>query len=162
MEWFSKRQPDDPRWGAPEPPFAQPPVVAPTRMAFVGAIVDDPVSVAWHLGEVFDTAVSVLAVDGPAGLPRATVALGDCSLALYPIPSNPAESVHVWGRVYDRARCLALGLLVDDQETAERALLDAGVAVHCRVPDGAAVLDPASLPFPVVLTDRLLPGDPRA
>jgi hypothetical protein len=161
VEWFSKRQPDDPRWGAPEPAFVQPPVVEPTRMAFVGAIVDDPVSVAWHLGEVFDTAVSVHAVDGPAGLPRATVALGDCSLALYPIPSNPAESVHVWGRVYDRARCLSLGLLVDDQPAAERALLDAGVAVHCRVSDGASVLDTAALPFPVVLTDHLLPGDPR-
>jgi methylmalonyl-CoA/ethylmalonyl-CoA epimerase len=161
VEWFSRRQPDDPRWGAPEPPFTQPPVIAPRRVAFVGAIVDDPVAVAWHLGEVFDTEATVLSVDGPASLPRAAVALGDCSLALYPIPSNASESVHVWGRVYDRARCLALGLEVDDREDAERALLDAGVGVHCRGSDGAAVLDPAALPFPVVLTDRLLPGDPR-
>jgi hypothetical protein len=130
-------------------------------VAFVGAVVDDPVAVAWHLGEVFDTEATVLSVDGPASLPRAAVALGDCSLALYPLPSNAAESTHVWGRVYDRARCLALGLEVDDREAAERALLDAGVGVHCRSSDGAAVLDPVSLPFPVVLTDRLLPGDPR-
>jgi catechol 2,3-dioxygenase-like lactoylglutathione lyase family enzyme len=162
VEWFSKRQPDDPRWGAPEPPFVRPPVVTPTHVAFVGAIVDDPVTVAWHLGEVFGTAVSVLAADGPAALPRATVAVGDCSLALYPIPSNAAESAHVWGRVYDRARCLALGLVIDDQAAAERALLDAGVGVHCRASDGAAVLDPAAVPFPVVLTEGLLPGDPRA
>ena len=67
----------------------------------------------------------------------------------------------MWGRVYDRARCLALGLVVDDLDRAECALADAGVGVHYRAPDGAAVLDPAGLPFPVVLTDRLLPGDPR-
>jgi hypothetical protein len=162
VEWFSKRQPDDPRWGAPEPPFARPPVVAPTHVAFVGAIVDDPMTVARHLGDVFGTEVSVFASDGPASLPRAAVALGDCSLALYPIPPDASESVHVWGAVYDRARCLALGLAVADQPAAERALFDAGVAVHCRTPDGAAVLDPAALPFPVVLAERLLPGDPRA
>jgi hypothetical protein len=136
-------------------------VIEPTHVAFVGAIVDDPVAVACHLGDVFDTQVSILAVDGPAALPRATVALGDCTLALYPIPSRPAESVAVWGHVYDRARCLALGLVVDDPAGAERALIEAGVGVHYRASDGAAVLDPAGLPFPVVLTDRLLPGDPR-
>ena len=161
IEWFSKRQEDDPRWGAPEPPFLSEPVVTPTRVAFVGAIVDDPVSTAWHLGEVLDTEASILSADGPADSPRAVVALGDCALALYPIPSSPDESVHVWGAAYDRARCLALGLTVDDVGAAERALADAGVGVHHRVHDGSAVLDPTGLPFPVVLTDHLLPGDPR-
>ena len=60
------------------------PVVKPINVAFVGAIVDDPVGAAQHLGEVFDIDVSILAVDGPTSLPRATVALGDCVLALYP------------------------------------------------------------------------------
>ena len=161
IEWFSKRQGDDPRWGEPEPPFALEPVVRPTRVAFVGAIVDDPVSAAWHLGEVFDTEVSILAVDGPADKPRAAIALGDCVLALYAIPSSPLESHHVWGAVYDRARCLALGLVVDDVGAAERALGDAGVGVHHRVNDGSVVLGPVGLPFPVLLTDHLLPGDPR-
>ena len=133
----------------------------PTQVAFVGAIVDDPVSTAWHLGEVLDTDVSILAVDGPANSPRAAIALGDCVLALYPVPSSPLESVHVWGAVYDRARCLALGLVVDDVAAAERALGDAGVGVHHRTSDGSVVLDPRGLPFPVVLTDHLLPGDPR-
>jgi catechol 2,3-dioxygenase-like lactoylglutathione lyase family enzyme len=161
VEWYSKRQHDDPRWGAPEPPFVREPVVKPTRVAFVGAIVDDPVSTAWHLGEVFDTDVSILAVDGPASLPRATVALGDCVLALYPIPSSPLESEHVWGHAYDRARCLALGLTVEDLAAAEQALAGAGVGVHRRAGDGSVVLDPTALPFPVLLTETLLPGDPR-
>jgi hypothetical protein len=161
IEWYSKRQGDDPRWGAPVPAFVGDPVVLPTHVAFVGAIVDDPVSTAWHLGEVLDTEVSILAVDGPADSPRAAVALGDCVLALYPVPSSAPESVHVWGAVYDRARCLALGLTVEDIGTAERALHDAGVGVQHRVNDGSVVLDPRALPFPILLTDHLLPGDPR-
>ena len=163
VEWFSKRQPDDPRWGAPEPPFVRPPVVAPTRMAFVGAIVDDPVSVAWHLGEVFDTEVSVLAVDGPGGaapgdgrarrlLPRAV-----------PDPVQPGrERARVGTGLRPRPLPRPRSPGRRPGSCRARALLEAGVAVHCRVSDGAVVLDPASLPFPVVLTDRLLPGDPRA
>jgi hypothetical protein len=68
----------------------------------------------------------------------------------------------VWGAVHNRPRCLALALTVDDVAAASRALHDAGVGVHHRSPDGSLVLDPAHLPFPVVLTDHLLPGDPRA
>jgi hypothetical protein len=161
VEWYSKRQDDDPRWGAPEPAFATAPVVRPTRVAFVGAIVDDPASAASHLGEVFDTDVSILAVDGPTSVPRATVALGDCVLALYPIPPSAQESERIWGGVYERARCLALGLTVDDLAAAEQALAGAGVRVRDRVGDGSLVLDPTTLPFPVVLTESLLPGDPR-
>jgi catechol 2,3-dioxygenase-like lactoylglutathione lyase family enzyme len=50
IEWFSKRQDDDPRWGAPEPPFVIEPVVRPRRVAYVAAIVDDPAATAAHLG----------------------------------------------------------------------------------------------------------------
>ncbi|MEX1008697.1 MAG: VOC family protein [Acidimicrobiia bacterium] len=165
VEWFSKRQHDDPRWGAPEPTFLREPVVRPTHVAYVGAIVDDPVGAAQRFGVVLDTSVSVVAADGPAersaDSPHAVVALGDCVLALYPIPSTAQESERIWGGVYDRARCLALGLAVDDLGVAERALRDAGVAVHYRTSDGSVVIDPGALPFPVVLTNRLLPGDPR-
>jgi Glyoxalase/Bleomycin resistance protein/Dioxygenase superfamily len=161
VEWYSKVQDDDPRWDAPEPPFEIAPVVTTRHVGCVGAIVDDPVHTARHLAAVFDTEATVEAIDGPADVLRATVALGDCVLALYPIPATADESRRVWGGVYDRARCLSLGLVVDDLVAAERALLDAGVAVHHRGPDGALVLDPTELPFPVVLTDHLLPGDPR-
>ena len=161
VEWYANRQPDDPRWGAPEPAFPREPVVAPTHVAFVGAIVDDPIGAARHFGAVFDTAVRVLAEGGPADVPHAAVDLGDCMLALYPVPPSAQESERIWGGEYDRARCLSLGLTVTDLGAAERALRHAGVAVHHRTSDGAAVLDPSALPFPIVLTDRLLPGDPR-
>ena len=81
-------------------------------------------------------------------------------LALYPIPPDEATSRAVWGGAYDRPRCLALGLTVADQRLAERALDAAGVPVHHRANDGRAVLV-AGLPFPVVLGDQLLTGDPR-
>jgi hypothetical protein len=82
-------------------------------------------------------------------------------LALYPVPPDAATSSAVWGGVYEKPRCLALGLTVVEQGVAERALGTAGVPVHHRAGNGSAVLVDG-LPFPVVLTDRLLTGDPRA
>ena len=46
--------------------------------------------------------------------------------------------------------------------TAEHVLADAGQALLHRAGNGSVVLDPGALPFPVVLTDSLLDGDPRA
>ena len=43
----------------------------------------------------------------------------------------------------------------------ERALAAEQVVVHHRTGDGRVVLDPSVLPFPVLLTEELLPGDPR-
>ena len=160
VEWASHVQDDDPRWGAPEPPFVRPPVVVVQQMAFVGALAADPVADARRLGEVLDTVVTVLDPTAPADVPHATVDLADCVLALYPLPS-PQQSDAIWGTVQTRPRCLALGLTVADLATAEAALGAEGVEVRRRTSDGALVLDTAQLPFPVVLTDRLLRGDPR-
>ena len=161
LEWASHVQDDDPRWGAPLPPFVQDPVVNVERMAFVGAIVRDPARDGEHLAEVLDTAVIRYAHDDAVDRPHAALDLGDCLLALYPIPTDGATSRAVWGGVYERPRCLALGLTAADQGAAERALDAAGVPVHHRAGDGRAVLV-AGLPFPVVLGDRLLRGDPRS
>ncbi len=63
--------------------------------------------------------------------------------------------------MYDRPRCLALGLTVTDQGLAERSLDAVGVPVHHRAGGESAVLVDG-LPFPVVLTEQLLTGDPRS
>jgi hypothetical protein len=162
IEWFSKRQDDDPRWGAPEPPFTVEPVVRPRHVAYVAAIVTDPAATAAHLGDVLDTDSSVLDRDAAPDAVAATVDLGDCTLALFPAPPSAAESERVWGAVHDRPRCVALALTVDDVPSAVDALHDAGVGVHHRNGDGSLVLAPANLPLPLVVTDGLLPGDPRA
>ena len=161
IEWYSKRQDDDPRWGAPEPAFAVEPVVRPRQVAYVAAIVDDPTATAAHLGDVLDTDTSVLDVAGAPDAVAAAVDLGDCMLALYPVPPSAAESERVWGAVHDRPRCLALALTVDDRTSAVNALADAGVGIHHNSSDGSLVLDTAELPFPLILADHLLPGDPR-
>jgi hypothetical protein len=165
LEWASHVQDDDPRWGAPEPPFVTDPVVDVEHLAFVGAIVRDPVSDGARLAHVLDTDLITYEVayehSGAVDAAHCALDLGDCLLALYPVPPEEATSRAVWGGAYARPRCLSLGLSVADQEQAERALVAAGVPVHHRASDGRAVLV-EGLPFPIVLTDQLLPGDPRA
>jgi catechol 2,3-dioxygenase-like lactoylglutathione lyase family enzyme len=160
LEWASHMQDDDPRWGAPVPPFVAEPVVSVERMAFVGAIVRDPVSDGERLAQVLDTALVAYEHGDAPDAAHCALDLGDCMLALYPIPPDEATSRAVWGGVYERPRCLALGLTVADQAVAERALDASGVPVHHRAGDGSAVLV-AGLPFPVMLNDQLLAGDPR-
>ena len=163
LEWGSHVQEDDPRWGAPMLSYVEPPVVAVELMAFVAALVRDPASDARRLAEVLDTAMFEYG-DGDslgADVPHATLDLGDCMLALYPVPADKQMSRDIWGGVHDRPRCIALALSVADQTIAERALAAEGVTVHHRAGDGRVVLDPSALPFPVVLTEHLLPGDPR-
>jgi catechol 2,3-dioxygenase-like lactoylglutathione lyase family enzyme len=163
LEWASHVQGDDPRWGAPLLPFVTPPVVAVERMAFVAALVRDPAADVRRLADVFDTGWVEYGDAGELGpdVPAAALDLGDCMLALYPVPPDEATSRAVWGGHHDRPRCIALALSVADQTVAERALAAEGVGVHRRGGDGRAVLDPEVLPFPVVLTEQLLPGDPR-
>jgi hypothetical protein len=161
LEWASHVQDDDPRWGAPEPPFVTDPVVDVRHMAFVGAIVRDPASAGARLAQVLDTDLVAYEHGGPVDVAHCALDLGDCLLALYPVPPDEATSRAVWGGAYGRPRCLSLGLSVADQDQAERALAAAGLPVHHRASDGRAVLVDG-LPFPIVLTDQLLPGDPRA
>jgi hypothetical protein len=160
FEWASHVQDDDPRWGAPPPPYVGEPVVNVERMAFVGAIVRDPERDGERLADVLDTQLVAYDHDGALDVPHCALDLGDCMLALYPVPPDAPTSSTVWGGVHEKPRCLALGLTVADQGLAERALDAAGAGVHHRTGDGRAVLV-AGLPFPIVLTDQLLPGDPR-
>jgi hypothetical protein len=158
FEWGSHVQEDDPRFGAAPLPFVEAPVVAVEHMAFVAALVADPRVDGRRLAEVLDTPL----VDYGDGLgpdvPHAALDLGDCLLALYPL--DEATSREIWGGLHARPRCIALALSVVDQRVAERALAAEGVVVHHRDADGRAVLVDG-VPFPVVLTEALLPGDPR-
>jgi catechol 2,3-dioxygenase-like lactoylglutathione lyase family enzyme len=160
LEWSDFTVEEDPRTGAPEPPFPAPPLVDVTHLAFVGAVVDDPVAAARRMEEAFATAVTFEAPDAEPGAPVAGVSLGDCTLALFPLDQDGGDAR--WGRRHDRPRVSLLGLAVDDLTAASRALERAGVAA---VRSGAAmlVLDPAATgDVEIALVDRLLPGDPRA
>ena len=93
-------------------------------------------------------------------MPSAVVTLGDCPLAPHRLPSTEEESRSIWGGVRDRPRCLASGLVIDDLVESVRVLKGSGLNVHHRCRDGAVILDAGQLPFPVVLRETLLPGDP--
>ncbi len=161
LEWGSHVQEDDPRFGAAPLPFTEPPVIAVDRMAFVGAVVADPVLDGRRLAAVLDTDLVDYGVDRGPDVPRTALDLGDCMLALYPLPPDEGTSLAIWGGRHARPRCVALALSVVDERVAERALAAEGVEVHHRDADDRAVLVDG-VPFPVILTETLLPGDPRA
>jgi Glyoxalase/Bleomycin resistance protein/Dioxygenase superfamily len=156
IEWASHVQDDDPRWGGPIPAFTVEPVVDVPRLAFVAAVTNDPVADAERLASVLDTDLAVLDDHRRPDRPWATVALGDCALALYPLVAD------VWGQPVDRPRCIAMGLQVEDLGDSERRLAAVEVRASAHPDDGTAVLLPPAVPFPIVLVDRLLPGDPRS
>jgi catechol 2,3-dioxygenase-like lactoylglutathione lyase family enzyme len=161
LEWASHVQDDDPRWGAAPMPLTEAPAVAVDRMAFVAAVVADPAVDGRRLAAVLDTDLVEYGEGIGSDVPEAALDLGDCMLALYPLPPDEGASVAIWGGRHERARCIALALSVVDQRVAELALAAEGVVVHHRGADGRSVLVDG-LPFPVVLTETLLPGDPRA
>jgi catechol 2,3-dioxygenase-like lactoylglutathione lyase family enzyme len=161
IEWAEVTIPEDPRLGAPLPPFSTEPVLAVARHAYVGAVVSDPVATARFLGALVGTGVTFETPGLPATEPAAGVGLGDCTLALFPLP----DQADLWGRPYPRPRTHLLALGVEDVGAAADAAEAAGYPVlrrHHGHHGPMAVLDPASTGgVQTALVDRLLPGDPR-
>jgi catechol 2,3-dioxygenase-like lactoylglutathione lyase family enzyme len=159
FEWSAFTVKEDPRAGAPEPPFVVEPLVPVTHHAFVGAVVDAPEAAAAQLAAIIGTRVTFITPDAPIGAPVAGVDLGDCTLALYRLARE--ESPEIWGRQHDRPRVSAFGLRVDDLDQTRAALRDASVRL-LRDDGGALVVDPRDTgDIEVVIVDDLLPGDPR-
>jgi methylmalonyl-CoA/ethylmalonyl-CoA epimerase len=159
VQWSSVRVEDDPHWGGSDPPLKLAPLVDVTRLAFVGALVREPEKLAARLASLFETDSTFLDADSP-GEPRATVSVGDCLVALYALP-GAGEDVEWWGASYSAPRFHCLGLEVTDVPGAVRALRSVDLAHAVTNPVGHALCSGTPLPFPVVLTDVLLPGDPR-
>jgi hypothetical protein len=160
IEWYGGESENDPRFGTPVPPYPVEPVLQVTRMAFGGAVVEDPEGAAEYLAGLFGTHVSFLAADAPPGSPRAGVSLADMTLALYDIPDE-ASSQELWGHVYRRPQTSNLGVLVPDLSVASAALSAAAVPT-LRQDERQIVIHPdATGGVVLVVVDELLPGDPR-
>jgi Glyoxalase/Bleomycin resistance protein/Dioxygenase superfamily len=161
FQWSTFELPVDPRFGAP-PPDAPPAnrVLAPvTQHAFVGALVVDPLASAGLFASLLGTPVTFVHADAAPGHPMAGVSLGDCTLALFPLPGDDGRAL--WGHTYERPRTHLLALRVDDLGAATDALHRAGITI-VRWEGGLVVLDPAATGgVQIALTDALLPGDPR-
>ena len=159
FEWSDFTVPEDPRVGAPVPPFVVPPLIDVTHHAFVGALVDEPVGAAEWMATTFGTTVTFTRAQATPGEEHAGVSLGDCTLALAPLV--PDESAALWGRPHERPAVVTLGLRVADLEAARVVLPGAGVGILREAP-GRLVLDPATTgDLQVTLVADLLPGDPR-
>jgi catechol 2,3-dioxygenase-like lactoylglutathione lyase family enzyme len=160
LEWSEFTVPEDPRAGAPVPDHTRPPALDVIQLAFVGAVVDDPVGDARRLAALMATPVTFERPDAPLGEPVAGVSVGDCSLALYRL--EPATSEATWGRMHDRPRISLLAVRVPDLDEARRALDAAGAAVLRRT-SASLILDPATTAgVELAVVDELLAGDPRS
>lgn len=160
VEWYGGASENDPRFGTVIPEYSVEPLMDVTRMAFGGAVVQDPVGSAEHLARIFGTEVTFADPRARPGFPAAGVSLVDMTLALYAIPDEET-SQDLWGHVYHRPQTSTLGVLVPDLTAALRALLDAGVPI-IRHDEGQIVLSPeATGGIILVVVDELLPGDPR-
>ena len=161
FQWSTFELPVDPRFGGarPDPPPAARVLAPATHHAFVGALVDDPVAWATSFATLLGTTVTFVHADAPPGHPVAGVSLGDCTLALYPLPG--ADGPALWGRIDERPRTHLVALRVEDLPAAADALAGAGISMVRREAD-LVVLDPAATGgVQVALTGSLLPGDPR-
>jgi hypothetical protein len=160
IEWFSGELDFDPRFGAPTPPKSETALVDIPQLAFVGAVVEDPISLAGDLAHLLETELTFQDAGASPEAPSAGVSLGDCTLALYHLPTSQ-DSERLWGAVYPRPRTHLLGLRCDDVDAAAAKLAEASMDL-LRRDERALVLHPdATGRVPVVITDDLLPGDPR-
>jgi hypothetical protein len=161
IEWYGGRSPNDPRFGDPIPPYSVDPLLEVTHMAFGGAVVVDPASAAHRLAELLGTPVTFVDASAPPGSPQAGVSLGDMTLALYPIPSDPLASTELWGHAYERSQTSNLGVRVPDLAAARSSLAAAEVPI-VRQDERAIVVHPrATGGVVLVVVEELLPEDPR-
>ncbi len=161
IEWFGDEEPLDPRFGARIPPAGILPLLEVTHMAFAGVMVRDPAASARRFAALFGREITFLDCDASAGHPQAGVSMGDVTLAVYPVPSSPAESQELWGWTYERPQTCNLGLRVPNLAVARHALEQAGV-VLTRQDNRSLVIGPEVTGGVVlVIVEELLIGDPR-
>jgi hypothetical protein len=163
LEWCAERPSSmDPRLGGEMPPFARPPLLDVTEIAFAGLVVADPQRDAQRLSELFDLPITFVDPDAAPGRPVAGVSVRDCTVALFPIPPSEDESRRLWAWHYTRPLASSLGVKVPDLAAAVDALGSANVPI-LRHDDDLVVLGPGVTGgVTLVVTDHLLPGDPRS
>jgi hypothetical protein len=141
FEWSDFTVPEDPRVGAPVPPFTVAPLLDVETVAFVGAVVADPLAWAETFGPVLGLHEAFRDVAAGPGRPTVGLAAPDGVIALYRLPG--AESRALWGVEHERARWHVLGVGVRDLSVASTALHDAGVRL-VRGDEAEVVVEPAA------------------
>lgn len=158
LQFTSQWVHDDPRKGNAPPPPSESAIVTVDRLAFIAALVEEPVAAAGALAQLFGSTATILDVSSAPG-PEAVVGIGDCTLALY--RRAGAADGAAWGVPHERPRFLALGVHVSDADSAAAALEEHGATRVAQHAHGWLVeLGPGGLP--IIVGPALLPGDPRS
>ena len=131
------------------------------HLSFGGAIVTDPVAAADRLAALFGHGVSFVDESAAPGSAVAAVSMGDVQLALYPMPIDPDESRRLWGWTYRQPQTCNMGVTVPDLDQARTALQSAGIPIHRDDDSGLVIAPDVTGGVTLVVTDELLPGDPR-
>jgi catechol 2,3-dioxygenase-like lactoylglutathione lyase family enzyme len=161
IEWFGGAESLDPRFGGQLPSLATTPVLDVNRMAFVGAVVDDPDVAARLLAELFGHGITFSDPDADIGAPRAGVSMGDLTLALYQRPTS-RETGRLWGWTYDRPQTCNQGVLVPDLAVARVALDRASIARLRDDASGIVIGSEQTGGVTLVVVDRLVGGEQQA
>jgi hypothetical protein len=163
LEWADKPFAFDPRFGAPLPPRHGAPLLDVPRVAFYGALVEEPTAAAARLAELFG-APALFEKEGASGpVAAAGFSLGDGALLLYRLPASALEMESLWGPLPLRARVHLMALRVRDLEAAQRVFARERVRVlRGDARDGLLVTHPDDTHgIALAWTDRDLPQDPR-
>jgi hypothetical protein len=161
IEWFGDESENDPRFGTVIPPYSVSPLLDVRQMASAGAVVRNPTGDAARLAHLFGTRVSFADPDAAPGRPQAGVDVGDMTLALYAIES-PEVSQAMWGHTYTKPQTANMGVRVPNLSEARAALTDAGVKLVRSEADMIVIHPDETGGVVLVVTDQLLPGDPRS
>jgi len=163
LEWADKPFPFDPRFGGALPPLRRPPLLRVPRVAFFGALVEDPAAASARLSQLWG-APALFEEEGASGpTPAAGFSLGQGSLLLYRLPADEAEMARLWGPLPLRPRVHLMALRVRDLGQVRDLFAREGVRV-LRGEAGAGEL--VSHPddtrgIALAWTERDLPQDPR-
>ena len=110
FQWSTFELAVDPRFGGPRPDPLPPrrswrrPRSTPSSARWSTTRSPGPATFATLLG----TTVTFVHADAAPGHPMAGVSLGDCTLALFPLPGDDGRAL--WGRTYERPRTHLLAL----------------------------------------------------
>ena len=164
LEWADKDFGDfDPHFGRVAlPEFAEPPRLEVERVAFFGALVDDPERARARLQQLCPAPLLFQNPAARAGEKAVGLGYVDASLVLYPM-SDDATARRLWGPLVNRPRLHLMALRVRDLEHARAQFAKDGVRRLWDRPDaGEFMTDPRDTHGIALLwTDRDLPNDPR-
>jgi catechol 2,3-dioxygenase-like lactoylglutathione lyase family enzyme len=163
LEWADKPFSFDPRFGGELPPRRCAPLLPVPRVAFFGALVEDPAAAGARLAELLGAPPLFEEPGASGGVPAAGFSLGDGLLLLYRLPTDQAELARLWGPLPRRPRVHLMALRVQDLGQAQRLLAREGVRVlRGQADSGELVSHPDDTQgIALAWTDRDLPQDPR-